>query len=648
MKTRRLVPAIALLFLAGPAFSQSTVLQSGTWQPGHAPMYSNPGSSQPIVQDSGPAGGGGAGLGLNEQLLIERAPGVPPFVNAGTGPLGTNWCDYDAPITNSTGYHYLCFGPNAQGGGLINYGAGAGAPALPLTINVNGLSYSVPTGVTTVPAFALLGNNTASSAAVVGLPLSTTQLAWGALQTFNGGLDSSTANVAGRTTTSTANVTTNGGVTIGAPGLVGDGATDNTATLMADITSALASTVGKGAYVKFPCGVFAITGVHITVPSGKHLTIDGSGQGCTTLLHTGTDANFAALGFDFADGSSSASVRNMSIRTTHAGLVNAILFNQTTDITGQPIYQDATDVENVSIYGSDWTGTNPSWTNYFASGITQFNVSDVTYDNVFIVGGGCIASVCDGFGIYIDGYNVSNIAVISNINASTIQYVQNAIYDGSNFQGLSIVNLNVVGAQTGVLCGTASLSIPSQLAITGGALDYNVFGVDCRSGGAFFSNLSITGVAFFPEGGFTPTGVILSAINNWTLTGNTFNGTEAAALELAGNTTGGVFSSNAIQGSAVGVKVDALVNSGGVNLIGNKFTSVTNRYVLDATSVGVAISDTNPVAFAGLPGCGAQSAGSLMAVNNNNTSVSYNGAISAGGTGVTPVWCDGGGSWKQH
>src|ERR1700748_421287 len=59
---RALLAAIALACPASA--SAQAILQGGPWAPGHAPMYVGQGSTQPIVQDSGPAGGGTKGLGL--------------------------------------------------------------------------------------------------------------------------------------------------------------------------------------------------------------------------------------------------------------------------------------------------------------------------------------------------------------------------------------------------------------------------------------------------------------------------------------------------------------------------------------------------------------------------------------------------------
>jgi hypothetical protein len=137
---------MALLAVAAPAsvYAQSALLQGGPITAGHVPMYINSYSQQPVVTDSGPASGGGPGFGLGELGLTVRGTGTAPYANAGTGPFGTNFCDYDAPVTNATGYHYICWSPNAQGGGLIAYGAGGTASVEPLQIAVNGTLYAFP------------------------------------------------------------------------------------------------------------------------------------------------------------------------------------------------------------------------------------------------------------------------------------------------------------------------------------------------------------------------------------------------------------------------------------------------------------------------------------------------------------------------
>lgn len=137
---------IALCLAAGivQAQAQTAVLQGGPWTAGHIPQYNVGGGSQPVIQDGGRAVGGNAGANPSELGVTARGTGTPPYVAQGSGPYGTNICDYDAPTSNATGYHYLCLSANSQGGGLIAYGAGGAASSLPLHMILNGTTYSFP------------------------------------------------------------------------------------------------------------------------------------------------------------------------------------------------------------------------------------------------------------------------------------------------------------------------------------------------------------------------------------------------------------------------------------------------------------------------------------------------------------------------
>ena len=147
-------PILTLFLLLAPsfAFAQGALIQGGPWVSGHVPVYVGQGGSQAVAQDGGPAGGGGTGVGASEFALTARGTGTAPYAGQGTGPYGTNLCDYDAPTSNPSGYHYFCWSANAQGGGLIAYGAGGGASALPLQFVVNGTVTGLPT--VTVPTVA--------------------------------------------------------------------------------------------------------------------------------------------------------------------------------------------------------------------------------------------------------------------------------------------------------------------------------------------------------------------------------------------------------------------------------------------------------------------------------------------------------------
>jgi hypothetical protein len=137
---RSLIFAIAMVPAA--ALAQGALLQAGPTTQGHAPSYANQGQtgSQAVVQDSGPAGGGGAGLGISELNLTARGTGTAPFIGQGTGPNGEIFCILDAPSNTAGGYHYLCFSANVSSGGLISYGAQGAATPQALNFLINGTS----------------------------------------------------------------------------------------------------------------------------------------------------------------------------------------------------------------------------------------------------------------------------------------------------------------------------------------------------------------------------------------------------------------------------------------------------------------------------------------------------------------------------
>jgi hypothetical protein len=157
---RLLLAAALLAAVVSPAMAQSTLLQGGSWSTGRVPMYVGQTGGQTIVQDSGPASGGGPGIGVSELNITARGTGTAPYAGQGTGPNGEVACIFDAPTTNATGYHSLCLSANVSSGGLISYQANGAASALPFNFKINGVVYEFPFLTTGVvgPASSTIGN----------------------------------------------------------------------------------------------------------------------------------------------------------------------------------------------------------------------------------------------------------------------------------------------------------------------------------------------------------------------------------------------------------------------------------------------------------------------------------------------------------
>ena len=297
---KRLLALLAVLvsLASTPCFAQSTqnVLQSGTVTAGHVPVwvYSN------IIGDGGSANNGAiSNFGLTAN-------------GAGTGPIGTNFCDQDAPISSPTGYHFLCFSPNALGGGLIAYGANGGATALPLQCDINGAISpclgSQAQGMPTVLNLSTLEATASTTAvAVVRLAYSTNgdapslvYYASPSACSLNSGAGDNGSQVPSSDSNCWIALFPPGGADIREFGAVGDGSTDSHVA----INSAAAYSVSSGACVAVPALTFystttltfgkaAVCGEALILPSNpssgpEFLCPATLGAACVTFGVTGT------------------------------------------------------------------------------------------------------------------------------------------------------------------------------------------------------------------------------------------------------------------------------------------------------------------------------------------------------------------------
>lgn len=152
----------ALLFAAAALLSlpaAAQVQQSGTITPGHTARWLAPN----VVGDGGSAVGSTIlGSGYLTELGITNT--------------GTPLCINDALINAVGGYHQLCFGASALGGGLISYNAYGNATPLGLFLNINGTTYEFPftVGGITGPGTTVIGDlvtwNSTTGTLVADLP----------------------------------------------------------------------------------------------------------------------------------------------------------------------------------------------------------------------------------------------------------------------------------------------------------------------------------------------------------------------------------------------------------------------------------------------------------------------------------------------
>ena len=282
---KRLLFALAVVLAPCAALAQGSVLQGGTYTQGHIPQYSGTGS-QAVISDGGGAGGGALAVNPSTLGITARGTGTAPYQAQGAGPLGTNFCMYDAPINNAAGYHYLCMDPNnSSSGAVIAVGIGGTATAQGLCFKVNGTSLCLPanpgTGFVTYTGSVTAGHLACWSAAGIILdcgvsPTAPTGTQYGVAYF---GTSSSLASTA---------AATNGQLLVGqtsaAPAMT---------TIGGDITSIAANgsvVIGKVNGVVYPASPSTGTAPYVsstnTITYGQ-IPVTGGGTGVATLTANG-------------------------------------------------------------------------------------------------------------------------------------------------------------------------------------------------------------------------------------------------------------------------------------------------------------------------------------------------------------------------
>ena len=315
----RAITFLLTLLWAGSAFAQATLQQGGSTTQGHAPMYWSTGSQQPIVVDSGPAGGNVNGQGLSELNITARGTGTAPYAGQGTGNGGTIFQIQDAISTNSTGYHFLGLSANAGGGGLLNYGAAGGAAALPLTFRVNGTNYQFPftTGSVIGPGLSVVGhvacwNNTAGTLlSDCGVPV-TVAGTNGQIQYNNSG--------------------SLGGFTLGGDATVNTGTGALTITKIGGVNATLGGALSTGGALTtadafttagaFPMILTATGATNITLPTTGTVATRAGAEALTNKTYNGLTIDTTTGTFDLTNAKTLAVTNTLTLAGTDGSTLN--------------------------------------------------------------------------------------------------------------------------------------------------------------------------------------------------------------------------------------------------------------------------------------------------------------------------------------
>lgn len=317
--------------------------------------------------------------------------------------------------------------------------------------------------------------------------------------------------------------------------VVCDGVTDSAS----GIGSALTAAVNSGKKLVFPAGsCYSSTGLTVTIPSMKNLSIIGSGRETTKFLFGG---GVNGLTVTYTDQTSSLTVKDLTFMTRSNGSgTKGLSLVMSSLSSSNPANSAQSVIDNVAFRGSD----GYTVAHYWGYGLDIEGVSNVNFSNSMIA--------CVNAGVGVSTSNSNGVTAVNiTVDKSIVNYCSEGLRYGSGVQGIYISNTQFVGNVTGVhvVSGASNIDL---LTIRDTHFNCTSYGIYDESG---IADLAVTGNYFILPSS-SAVGVQMNA-HTGTFTGNNFNGIGTASS------------------GAVGIVVGSTIASGkGLVIVGN-----TMRYV---------------------------------------------------------------------
>jgi len=415
-----------------------------------------------------------------------------------------------------------------------------------------------------------------------------------------------------------------------ATGMVGDGFTNN----FTSFQSLLSSVGSNGGSISLACGNFAITGTTtLAIAAGKNVTVQGQGL-CTTLAFKGTNATAITLGDAFA------SIRWGHMRITTDGIGTRTGLSANMPSAAAPVFPTQHVFEGLQLTGDDYTlGLSETEVHYWSVGLSLTGLSNVSIDNVTSVG----TNARGGTGVSLQGTGVTAPPVVFNFKNFFAVHHNVGILYGADIQGVSVVASNFQSGNYGINTVGPGNSLSELSVVNSQFGDNTTGGIVVASD---FGSLSVSNSLF--EMGSGQIGIFGTGVS-FQIGGNTFVAQGAAVnigigIDLSSPGGFGTIFSNNFTNLQSGI--NGADNYASV-MITHNMHGGTNPYLISG-GTNVRIVDIQPIGVAALPPCNTTIQGSSFIVTDNNTAVSYRGAITAGGSTWSHVFCLPSGSWVQN
>lgn len=423
-----------------------------------------------------------------------------------------------------------------------------------------------------------------------------------------------------------------------APGMVGDGTTNNTAVFQALLTTAGAN----GGSISLPCGTFVIGGATtLTVAAGKSATVAGQGL-CTTLAYQGTNATAVAIGDVF----SSIHWAHMRVTTnaagTFTGLTAAAPNRGAPNLA--PLFSVHHIFEDLHFTGDDYA---TAAARYWSADLSITNLTNVQIDNVTSLGalGGS-----SGTGVRLQGdATFMNPSVVINFKNYLSAYHNIGIDWENNVEGITVSSSNFQSNNFGIRANPTSADL-SELAVVN-----SQFGSNATAGillsanvGQFALSNSLFELTGGAQIGVAGTGVDFKIVGN-SFGAPTSGPATGTAIFLQTVNGYGTVSANsfsrlgaAIVANSASTYVDAVISN-------NVYVALTKLFDITG-GTNITITEAQPVNINQLPMCISAIQGSTMTVDNNASAASYRGAVTDTGSGTLwgRVFCPPTGAWVQN